>query len=110
MDPTKYEYQSDFARRYVAQGRAEGLATGEAEGLAKGEAKGLAEGRAEGRAEGEAHGRLEGEANLVLKLLKARFGPVSGEVQARVRAASIDDLEHIAERILTAKSLDESLG
>ena len=98
MDPTKYEYQSDFARRYVAQGRAEGLATGEAKGLA------------EGRAEGEAHGRVEGEANLVLKLLKARFGPVSGEVQARVRAASIDDLEHIAERILTAKSLDESLG
>ena len=26
MDPVKYEYQSDFARRYVAQGRAEGRA------------------------------------------------------------------------------------
>lgn len=26
MDPAKYEYQSDFARRYVAQGRAEGRA------------------------------------------------------------------------------------
>ncbi len=24
MDPAKYEYQSDFARKYVAQGRAEG--------------------------------------------------------------------------------------
>lgn len=26
MDSAKYEYQSDFARRYVAQGRAEGRA------------------------------------------------------------------------------------
>src|SRR5690606_5422814 len=26
MDPAKYEYQSDFARRHVAQGRAEGRA------------------------------------------------------------------------------------
>ena len=30
-----YQYQSDFAKRYVAEGRAEGLA----EGLAEGEAK-----------------------------------------------------------------------
>lgn len=26
MDPAKYEYQSDFARRYVAQGRVKGRA------------------------------------------------------------------------------------
>lgn len=26
MDPAKYEYQSDFARRYVAQGEVEGRA------------------------------------------------------------------------------------
>lgn len=30
MDPRKYEYQSEFARRYVAQGRAEGEAKGRA--------------------------------------------------------------------------------
>jgi hypothetical protein len=30
MDPVKYEYQSDFAKRYVAQGRAEGRAEGRA--------------------------------------------------------------------------------
>jgi hypothetical protein len=45
-----YQYQSDFAKRYVAQGRAEG------------EAQGRAEGEAQGRAEGEAQGRAEGEA------------------------------------------------
>lgn len=31
MDPAKYEYQSDFARRYVAQGRAEGRTEGRAD-------------------------------------------------------------------------------
>lgn len=30
MDPAKYEYQSDFARRYVAQGEAQGEAKGRA--------------------------------------------------------------------------------
>jgi hypothetical protein len=30
MDPRKYEYQSEFARRYVAQGRAEGEVKGRA--------------------------------------------------------------------------------
>ena len=33
-----YEYQSDFAKKYVAQGRAEGEAQGQAKGEAKGEA------------------------------------------------------------------------
>ena len=35
MDPAKYEYQSDFARRYLAQGRAEGQAEGRAELIAR---------------------------------------------------------------------------
>jgi hypothetical protein len=35
MDPAKYEYQSDFARRYVAQGEARGEAKGRAALIAK---------------------------------------------------------------------------
>ena len=78
MDPAKYEYQSEFARRYVAEG--------------------MAKGRAEGRAE------------LVLKLLTRRFGPLPEGAEEQVRAASIDELDAFAERVLTAKSLDEVLG
>lgn len=48
MQQQKYEYLSEFARRYVAQGRAKG----EAEGRAKGEAEGRAKGEARGRAQG----------------------------------------------------------
>ena len=35
MDPAKYEYQSEFARRYVAQGNAEGRAQGRADLLTR---------------------------------------------------------------------------
>ena len=34
MDPAKYEYQSDFAKRFVAQSRVEGEASGERSGRA----------------------------------------------------------------------------
>jgi hypothetical protein len=74
VDPAKYEYQSEFARRYIAKGRA------------------------------------EGRAELVLKLLALRFGPLREEVVARVRAASVEELDTFAERVLTATSLDEVLG
>jgi predicted transposase YdaD len=52
MNSLGYEYQSDFARRYYGQGKAEG--------------------RMEGRAEGKTEGRME----LTLKLLALRFGPL----------------------------------
>jgi hypothetical protein len=78
MDPAKYEYQSEFARRYVA--------------------------------EGEVRGRAQGRAELVLKQLTLRFGPVPAAVEARIRAASIAQLDTFAERVLTARSLDEVLG
>jgi hypothetical protein len=82
MDPGKYEYQSEFARRYVAQG--------------------VAEGRAEGMA--------EGRAQLILRLLTRRFGPLPEGVEEQVRAASVDEIDAYAERLLSAKSLDEALG
>ena len=40
MDSKHYEYKSDFARRYFAEGKAEGEAEGEAKGEAKGELAG----------------------------------------------------------------------
>ena len=82
MDPAKYQYQSDFARRYIALGQAEGLANG------------LAKGRAE----------------LVVRQLKLRFGALSDELQAKILAASIDELDGIGERLLTARSLHDALS
>jgi hypothetical protein len=90
MDPSKYEYQSEFARNYFSQGRAEGEAIGEAKG--------------------EVKGRVEGKAEIVLKLLSLRFGPLGETALARVRDATIADLDRFAERVLTAASVEEVLG
>ena len=41
MASEQYEYKSDFARKYVSEGRAEGRAEGRTEGLAQGRAEGV---------------------------------------------------------------------
>jgi hypothetical protein len=87
MDPAKYEYQSSFAKRYVAKGRAKGRAEGEAKGEAKGEARGRAE--------------------MVLKLLTLKFGALTPSTKKRVASASALELDGIAERVLSAKTLRE---
>jgi flagellar biosynthesis/type III secretory pathway protein FliH len=83
MDPAKYEYQSTFAKHYIAQGRAEG--------------------QAQGRAEGQAQGRAE----LLVRLLGKKFGNLDPTVIERVRAASVSELDLWTERLLDATSLEE---
>ena len=82
MDPAKYEYQSDFAKHYVA------------------------EGVAQGRAEGEAKGR----AALIVKQLSVRFGSLPENVRNQILRASIDELDAIGERFVNARTLQEALG
>lgn len=86
MDPRKYVFQSDFARRYIALGRAEGIE------------------------EGRSEGRTEGRAALILRQLANRFGSLDPVAQANIRRASVAELEVIGDRLLTAGSLEEALG
>ena len=74
MNPRTYEYQSEFARRYVAQGQA------------------------------------QGRAALVARQLSLRFGSLPSRIEARIAEASIEELDGIGERLLTAQTLDEALG
>jgi hypothetical protein len=77
---------------------------------AEGRAQGRAEGRAEGKVEGKAEGKAEGRAEVLLRQLTARFGPLPGDLTARVRSASSDALDHWALRILDARSLAEAFA
>jgi hypothetical protein len=81
MNSLGFEYQSDFARKYVAQGRAEG----------------------------KVEGKVEGKAELVIRLLTRRFGPLTADTQAQIRGAADSRINAIAERLLTAQSLEEAL-
>jgi hypothetical protein len=86
IDPDKYEYQSEFARSWVAYGREEG------------------------RTEGKAEGNAEGRAGLVCRLRAVRFGPLTAEVETLIRSTSIAELDAIGERLLTAPTLQEALA
>jgi hypothetical protein len=70
MDIKKYEYQSEFARRFYGQGR----------------------------------------VDLVLKQLTTRYGTLPPEVADKVRNANAVELDGIAERVLTATTLEKALG
>ena len=109
MNLLNYEYQSEFARRYYGQGEAKGRRLGREEGLYQGRLEGLMEGHAEGRAEGHAVGHAEGRVTLVLKLLAAKYGDLPAAVTVRIRDATEEDVDEIAERILTAATLDEAV-
>jgi len=89
-DPSVDDFQRDFARQYVAEGRA----------------LGWAEGVIEGRESGERMGRCA----LLLRLLTRRFGDLPLAVWARIHAASVQELDTIGDRLLSAESLEEALG
>jgi hypothetical protein len=82
IDPAKCEYQSEFARSWVAYGREQGLTEGKA----------------------------EGRAALICRQLAVRFGPRTHEFETQIRSASISELDAIGERLLTATTLQEALG
>jgi hypothetical protein len=80
MATRTYQYRSEFARSYYAQGRAEGEAKGEA----------------------------KGEANAVLTVLLARGIEVPEEAQARIDGCEdIEQLTEWARRAATAEKISE---
>lgn len=61
--------------------------------------------REEGLEEGREEGRDEGRKEVVLRLLRLKFGTLPPEVEERVRAADADRLLRWNDRILTAERL-----
>jgi len=83
MDGT-YEYQSEFAKRYVSQGKVEG--------------------KAEGRAEGKAEGKAEG----IVLILQARGLQLSSEQrQSILRSTNFEQLDEWLRLALTVAHADE---
>ncbi len=58
---------------------------------------------------GKAEGRTERKAELVLRQLARRFGPLTAAIEARVRAASAEQIDVIADRVLEAERLEDVL-
>ena len=64
-----------------------------------------AEGRQEGNLEGELKGERKGELKLLERQIAKRFGPVTEDTSIRLKAATTDQLEIWADRILDAHTL-----
>ena len=67
--------------------------------------QGVAQGVEQGMQRGVRQGMLQGTAQTVLRLLEHRFGPLDAATVARVRGATIEELDDITARILTASTL-----
>jgi hypothetical protein len=89
-----YEYQSDFAKKYVAQGRTEGRVEGRVEG------------RTEGRVEGRVEGRTEEAARALLTVLRVRNIAVPDAMRERILAQKDPErLERWLEKAAVAASV-----
>jgi predicted transposase/invertase (TIGR01784 family) len=71
-------------------------------GLRRSHKKGVEEGREEGREEG----LIQGARRILLRQIERRFGPVPKGIQTRIqRIKSVEELENLAEKVVTAGSL-----
>jgi predicted transposase/invertase (TIGR01784 family) len=59
-----------------------------------------------GREQGRQEGRHEGQAITLIRLIRAKFGPVPDHIESRVRQGREDELERWTDRILTADSIE----
>jgi flagellar biosynthesis/type III secretory pathway protein FliH len=99
-----YEYQSEFARKYVAQGREEGRQ----EGLQEGRQEGLQEGRQEGLQEGLQQGLQKGEKEALLEVLAARGVKVDAAARRRIQECTqLAQLKRWLRRAVTVQSVQE---
>jgi hypothetical protein len=57
-----------------------------------------------------AKGRTEGRVEIVLKQLALRFGPLAEEVHSLLRSAPDSELDAVAERVVSAQTLEEALA
>jgi hypothetical protein len=84
----------------------EGYEKGVSAGLEKGMSAGLEKGMSAGLEKGRVEGRFLGQQLLLVRLLEQRFGPLPAEDAARIGAASSEELERWALRVLDAESLE----
>jgi len=59
------------------------------------------------KTEANAKGRTEGQTSLLIRLLHTKFGDLSPVFERQLQEATQDQLEHWADRVLTAETLEQ---
>jgi hypothetical protein len=97
-NPELKRIAEDEQKKGRKQGRDEGLK------------KGLKKGRDEGLKKGLDEGFLRGRRDMLLELLRDRFGELPSTAQARIDMADLAQLSAWTKRVLSAASLDDVLA
>ena len=66
--------------------------------------------RREDEEKGRIEGKLEGTQGLLRKQLIRKFGPMPSWAKARIKKATVDELQQWAEEILVADTIEATLG
>ena len=88
---------ADEETRYIAMARERALLDERSE---------LAAARNEGFEKGEIKGEIKGKANLIGEQLAILFGPLSDEINTRLRKATLEQLDLWGKRILRAETIE----
>lgn len=91
----------------LERGMQQGIQQGIQQALRQGIQHDWLEGWTKGWAEGWTEGQLKGATCIISRQLTRRFGPPSAETQARLKAATLEQLELWAENILDAATLED---
>ena len=96
MASGNYDFQSDFARKYLARGRQEGRQEGREEG------------REEGLAKGREEGEVAGQARALLAVLESRGLRISKMARTRILACTdIAQFDAWVRKAASVASVDE---
>ncbi|WP_075023382.1 hypothetical protein [Actinomadura madurae] len=88
MQEGTYDRKSDFASKYIAEGKARA--------------------KAEARLKGEAEGRIEGAIEILLVVLEARGFDVDEELRRRITdCRDLQQLRMWVRRVAVAQTIDE---
>jgi hypothetical protein len=97
-----YPFRSEFAQRFLAQGREEGKVLGKHEGKL--------EGKIEGKVEGKIEGKLEGLRQGLRFLLRSRFRADEATLISLLDACPDASLESLGERLADATTLTDTVS
>ena len=78
--------------------------------MAESRAEGMAQGMAQGISQGITQGVAQGKADLLLRLMRRRFGTLPSAVEQRVLSAEAEDLDLWGEAVLDARTVDDMLS
>jgi predicted transposase YdaD len=103
LSPRAKETYMTVAEQLRREGRQQGLKRGRQQGLKRGREQGLQRGLEQGLEQGLESGRR----SLLLTQLEHRFGTVPAEMLEQIDAATSEQLDSWALRLLSASSLDD---